>query len=318
MAVLNLARAHPGLFFALCRHLDQLGKSQDRNELYARFVPGSLDRGPDKAPAISFNNTITLGQRTGVLAITTSGVGIAEPESGKWRGIDREGARQQMLDRLLDIDVAGADPFSSDEDAPAADFARLATWFVRVDPTGPVVLHRASAPGHPRRLMDEMGGNPDWVPGDPAGWDMFHRWAVALGFARERPTTSQADQSLGLVPDTYPVLSGRLGLLSIDKVQTLESALKALSTVIPLVPTGRLDEAWIRYTGASVERAVIPSVSFALFRLAEEGRLDLLPSGDGVPYALRFGEYADVPSPYGARSAEVRRYSNVKILGGAS
>lgn len=314
MAVISLVRAHPGLLVALCRHLDRAQEPVSKDTLYSRFVPGSLDTGPETAPALTFQNTLDFGQRIDVLAGTTKGIGVSEPHRGDWRDNDDVAIQGLLLDRLLDEALAGSDPFDADQDAPTADFARLATWLVRVDPTGPFVTFKPSAQGHPRKLMDGMGGNPDWVPRDQAGWDAFSRWAVALGLARERPTVQRVDQSLGLVPDVYRVVRDRIirGLTS--RVETLEALLQRLGESVPLLSTGRLDLAWNRYLSVNPEREVFSALSFALVRLAQEGVVDLVGAGDGVPYTLRFGRYADVPSPFGRRSAEVRPISNVRIF----
>jgi len=231
-----------------------------------------------------------------------------------WSGAPESAAALALLAVLLDEVNTGIDPFTSSNDSASADFARLATWLAQVDPTGPLIQHKQGAPSHPRTLMDQMGGDPQWVPGDVAGWDAFARWTVALGLARERPTTRQFDRGLGLMPDLYPVVRDALERVEHTGVQTLESLLMALAGVLPILTNGRLDRAWRSATSVADDREVPPPLSFALFRLWQDGRVELLPAGDGVPYLLRFGAYTDVPSPYGPREAEQRRYSNVRVL----
>lgn len=315
MAVLNLARAHPGLLVALLRHLDRHDQGIDPSELYRRFVPGAIDLGPDKGPDISFRDTLNIGRRMGVLTHPPGGVAITPDQRGAWKDAQFERAMHRLLDLLLLAENAGVDPFGKDKGAPTADFARLAVWFVRVDPTGPFVHYKAGAVGHPKRLMKEMGGDPDWVPDDRAGWDAFARWVVALGLARERPTTQSADQNLALMPDLYRLVKRQLPTPA-RGTTTLESLLVQLGASNPLLTRGRLEKVWNDRLGREPGREVFPALAFALFRLDREGAIQLQPAGDGIPYTLRFGVYEDEPSPYGRRSAEVRRYSNVKVLEG--
>jgi hypothetical protein len=320
MAILNLARAHPGLLVALLRHLDRLGDAVDPATLYRRFVPGSIDLGADKAPALSFQDTLNFGRRIGALIDTPQSVTLEASQRGTWTNAGLDQSMDQVLDLLLNEENAGANPFEESHKARTADFARLATWFVRVDPTGPLVSYRPSAVSHPKRLLEEMGARgkdaETWVPGDRAGWDAFARWVVALGLARERPTTQSVDQNLALMPDLYRLVKRRLPALR--GTAALESLLTELGTSTPLLTTGRLDKAWNERVGNEPGRHVFPALAFALFRLDREGAIQLKPAGDGIPYTLRFGVFKDVMSPYGRRSAEERRYSNVTVLEGKS
>lgn len=316
MSVLEFERADPGLLVALCRHLDRAEATVERSEIRRRFLPGAIDRGDGKAPELTLRNTLDFACRVGLFGESQSELELETEHRGKW-GPDV--AWQTVADVLFSPGVAGVDPFE-DDDAPAGDFARLAAWFVNVDPTGPPLQFRAAGEGHPKTLMKEMGGDPAWVPNDQASWSPFVWWMTALGLGRERPTGKTFDRNLGLLPDVYRAVRDRLevGRASKGKVETLESLLDFLGRVLPVAATGRLDQAWRRHIGTADDRRLSPALSFALVRLQQEGAVQLIQSGDGVPYALVFGRYENVPSPFGPRSAQERRYSGVQVLGGGA
>ena len=305
MAVLTSTRALPGLLASLLAHLARAG-ALPREGLWDRFVPAPL-REAGEAPKHTFDDTLALARTLGLLQERPGGLELTDAGRDAWAG--RTSVEGFMAAWMLDPALAGTDPLDPEAEArPTGDLARTLAWFLELDPTD-VPLYQATGAQrrhHAAVRLEEAGGDPAWAPTD-AAWHTFSRWALYLGFARQRPVDGK---TMGIVPDAHRVVRRALPQLTLSAAQPIAAFLGELGQRVPVLCGPAAERAQARMAAAE-GREVKPCLAFALERLAREGEVLLTRQGDAEEWAFRFGRFTKVAAPDGDRRAQVRTYTHV-------
>jgi hypothetical protein len=308
MPVLTQPRALPGLLMSIVRFLEQEGAIGE-DQLYDLVVPETFRKSDGEGGAqLTFRNTIEVGSRIGLLAADGSSVGAADGINLSRSKIAPE---QFLLDRLLDEEVTGTDPFT-EADSPAGDLARTLCWFLDLDPMDAPVFAGSRKENAPQTRLDMLVPNSELVKSlsvADAAWSSFARWASYLGFARVVPARNE-----GVIPDPYRAIRRVIGESISKRPIPIDSALTKLGARIPVIGGGRLAQLWHNLHSPDGERELPPSLAFALFRLHDEGVVKLSLVGDAdIVWRLRFGRQKAVMGYEGPVAPATVNFSHIAL-----
>lgn len=284
MPILTPPRALPGLLMSLAQFLEEQGP-MPQPDLFDLAVPQPFRKAEgDGGAKLTFENTLEIGRRIGLLEVDGQSVGTS---SAAGLGKSKLVPEHFLLDWVLSEGVAGQDPFA--EDGPAGDLARTLCWFLDLDPMAAPVFTGAKKENAPQTRLDMLvpdGKLVKQLSVADAAWSSFARWASYLGLAR----VVSVGRSVGVLPDPYVALRRRITEVLTKRPDPLATALAKLGERIPVIGAGRLAQRWHALHAPDLERDVSPALSYALFRLHDEGviRLSLVGDADAV-WRLRFG-----------------------------
>lgn len=300
------ARNHPGLAQALIDFLEMAGPTPE-DELQALFVPEALPRNPTEAASewagtISFKDTSSTLVEAGVLEADSTGrLGVAKA----YLEARKSTPERALTFWLLHEARTGSDPFLKEE-GPTADLARLLTWFLDIDPTGPWPSVGARADANPvDRLLQDTDRVLQQTPfPDVTSWTRFTRWASALGLGELRPNGA-------LDPDPTEAIGAALPSV-LDGDLPISEFLGRLSERLPLFG-GHLERAWRRLDGLGPSGHVKPSLANALLRLEGQGRLTLDSGLDARDVVLfEFSRFEPFRGVEGQLAPEKQRYARIR------
>lgn len=284
MPILTPPRALPGLLMSLAQFLEEHGP-MPQSDLFDVAVPQPLRKvDGDGGAKLTFDNTLEIGRRIGLLEV--EGQSISTP-SAAGLGKSKLAPEQFLLDWVLSEDCAGEDPFS--EEGAAGDLSRTLCWFLDLDPMAAPVFTGAKKENAPQTRLDMLvpdGKIVKRLSVADAAWSSFARWAVYFGLAR----VVSVGRSVGVLPDPYVALRRLVTDTLSKRPDPLATALSKLGERIPVIGAGRIAQRWHALHAPDLERDVSPALSYALFRLHDEGviKLSLVGDADAV-WRLRFG-----------------------------
>lgn len=307
MPILTPPRALPGLLMSFAQFLEGHGP-MPQSELFDLAVPQPLRKAEgDGGAKLTFENTLEIGRRVGLLEVDDQSVSTS---SAAGLGKSKLAPEQFLLDWVLSADVAGQDPFA--DEGAAGDLARTLCWFLDLDPMEAPVFTGAKKENAPQTRLDMLVHDGKLVKRltvADAAWSSFARWAAYFGLAR----VVNVGRSVGVLPDPYVALR-RIVTDTLGKQPVpLATALAKLGERIPVIGAGRIAQRWHAHHAPDLERDVPPALSYALFRLHDEGAIKLSLVGDAdAVWRLRFGRqttqgYDGLVSPQIATFSHVGR-----------
>ena len=310
MPILTPPRALPGLLVSIGQYLASRG-SVAETELYDLTVPETFRKADGEGGAqITFNDTLVVGERVGLLRRKSGSVSTVP-------GFDLSASKlppeRLLLEAVLDEPVAGKDPFSG-EDGPGADLARTLCWFLDLDPMDPPVFTGARKENSPQVRLDihlERADRDlvDRLTVADAAWNSFARWAVYLGLARVVPA-----RPTGIIPDPYLAIRRITADVLAKRPEPIGTALRKLGERIPVLGAGRLAQQWRSVHASDAAQELPPALSYALFRLHDEGRARLSLVGDAdTVWRLRFGRRKLVQGYDGPVAPQTANFSHIAL-----
>lgn len=288
MPVLTPPRALPGLLMSIARFVHDRGAVPEA-DLFELTVPQPLRRSDGEGAAeLTFDNTIEVGKRIGLLDVVRKKVTVP---NGALDGGTHVAWEQFLLERVLAPAIAGDDPFAEAAGA-SADLAKTLCWFLDLDPTAAPVFTGPNKQNAPQTRLDMLVSDGDLVKRlsvADAAWNSFSRWAVYLGLAR----TVNVGRAVGILPDAYPAIRRIAADVVGKRPEPIGAGLKKIGDRIPVLGEGRIARRWHELHAMDAERDLPPALSFALFRLHDEGLVKLSHVGDAdVVWRFRFGRDA--------------------------
>lgn len=310
MPILTLPRALPGLLVSIGQYLGTRGSIAE-TELFDLTVPETFRKADGEGGAqLTFNDTLAVGERVGLLRRKGGSISAAP-------GVDLSGSKlppeRFLLEAVLDEPVAGKDPFSS-EDGPGADLARTLCWFLDLDPMDPPVFTGARTENSPQVRLDthlERAERSlvDRLTVADAAWNSFARWAAYLGLARAVPA-----RPTGIIPDPYVAIRRITTDVLAKRPEPIGAVLRKLGERIPVLGAGRLAQQWHAVHTADAAQELPPALSYALFRLHDEGRAKLSRVGDAdTVWHLRFGRRKLVQGYDGPVAPQTANFSHIAL-----
>jgi hypothetical protein len=307
--VLTPPRALPGLLISLVQFLELRGKVPE-DELFDLTVPETFRKADGEGAAqLTFRDTVEVGSRVGLLQAKGSSVSVA---AGVNFVDSKHRAEQFLLDRLLGERNTGKDPFASAE-GPSGDIARTLCWFLDLDPMDAPIFTGARKENAPQVRLDVLVPNADLVKKlsvADAAWNSFARWASYLGLARG----VIIGRSQGILPDPYVAVRRLVNEFVGKRPAPIGVALAKLGDRLPVLGGGRLARQWHELHSPDEDRVVSPALAYALFRLHDEGIVQLSLVGDAdVVWRLRFGRQQVVQGYDGRVAPQSVNFSHIAL-----